>query len=215
LRYLIKNIYYLLNFYLYKIKYKNVKFYFISIIKNTKFTKHIVISSNCEIINSEIDDFTYVSSNTKIINSKIGKFCSIASGVKINLPMHPVTNNISTHPFFYSDKYEKFNKIKSTKFIEFSKVDIGNDVWIGENVIILSGIKIGNGAILAAGAVVTKDIPNYAVAAGIPAKIIKMRFDTSEIQILQNAQWWNTEPIDLIKNIDIFNNKQLYFDRNR
>lgn len=215
MRYLIKNIYYLLNFYLYKIKYKNVKFYFISIIKNTKFTKHIVISSNCEIINSEIDDFTYVSSNTKIINSKIGKFCSIASGVKINLPMHPVTNNISTHPFFYSDKYEKFNKIKSTKFIEFSKVDIGNDVWIGENVIILSGIKIGNGAILAAGAVVTKDIPNYAVAAGIPAKIIKMRFDTSEIQILQNAQWWNTEPIDLIKNIDIFNNKQLYFDRNR
>ncbi len=129
--------------------------------------------------------------------------------------MHPVTNNISTHPFFYSDKYEKFNKIKSTKFIEFSKVDIGNDVWIGENVIILSGIKIGNGAILAAGAVVTKDIPNYAVAAGMPAKIIKMRFDTSEIQILQNAQWWNTEPIDLIKNIDIFNNKQLYFDRNR
>ncbi len=215
MRYLIKNIYYLLNFYLYKIKYKNVKFYFISIIKNTKFTKHIVISSNCQIINSEIDDFTYVSSNTKIINSKIGKFCSIASGVKINLPMHPVTNNISTHPFFYSDKYEKFNKIKSTKFIEFSKVDIGNDVWIGENVIILSGIKIGNGAILAAGAVVTKDIPNYAVAAGMPAKIIKMRFDTSEIQILQNAQWWNTEPIDLIKNIDIFNNKQLYFDRNR
>jgi len=70
-------------------------------------------------------------------------------------------------------------------------ISIGSDVWIGSNVIILSGVTIGDGAVIGAGAVVTKDIPPYAVAAGVPAKVIKSRFSDEDITLLLSARWWD------------------------
>lgn len=75
--------------------------------------------------------------------------------------------------------------------IKNGKVTIGNDVWIGAGTIILPNIKIGNGVIIAAGAVVTKDIPDYAMVGGVPAKVIKYRFNPQEIEILNKVKWWN------------------------
>ena len=71
------------------------------------------------------------------------------------------------------------------------KAEIGNDVWLGANVVVMQGVKIGNGAVVGANAVVTKDIPPYAVAVGIPAKIIKYRFDDEKINQIQQSCWWN------------------------
>ncbi len=208
-----KYLYYLVIFFLYKFKFFRAKFYFSSKIRNSSFSKNVIISSGCEIVNSNIGEFSYISANTKIINTEIGKFCSIASGVKINLPKHPTVNFISTHPFFYSSSYKKFNNINETKFQEFLNVKVGNDVWIGENVVILSGINIGNGSIIAAGSIVTKDVDNYAIVGGAPAKIIRMRFSADEICKLLNDKWWDFELNKLLQNFDKFINKDYYFEK--
>ena len=78
---------------------------------------------------------------------------------------------------------------------------IGNDVWIGENVTIKDGVKIGNGAVIGTAAVVTKDVPPYAIVAGVPAKIIKYRFDDKKIQLLQDIKWWDWSPEMIYKNL--------------
>lgn len=212
MKFFLKKVYYLVLFFYYTLKYFNSKFYFFSKIKNSQFSQYVVISSGCEIYNSKISDFTYVSSNSKICNTKIGKFCSIASGVKINLPRHPTKDFISTHPIFYSSSYKKINNILHTKFKEYENVEIGNDVWIGENVLILSGIKIGNGSIIAAGSVVTKDVGDFSIVGGIPAKLIKMRYNPQEIDILNSEKWWDYKLHKILDNFDKLINKELYFD---
>ena len=124
----------------------------------------------------------------------IGSFCSIASGVVFNLSGdHPI-NRLSTFPF-------KAKALRGPMNEATSKGDIliGDDVWIGQNAIILSGISIGQGSIVAAGAVVTTDIPPYAIVGGVPAKVIKYRFSESVIEYLLSLDYssLNEELIEL------------------
>lgn len=127
----------------------------------------------------ELGDYSYFAMNAHAANVKIGKFCSIGPNFCCGLGIHP-TDGISTSPYFYRGKIE-----------EHKSVTIGNDVFIGANVTILDGVSIGDGAVIGAGAVVTKDIPPYAIAVGVPAKVIKYRFDEQTIQKLQEKEWWN------------------------
>lgn len=92
------------------------------------------------------------------------------------------------------------------------KVIIGNDVWIGTNVTILPSVTIGNGAIIEAGSVITKDIPDYAVVAGTPAKIIKYRFSEEEITLLNASQWWNWSDEAIKEHISEFSDKREFFN---
>jgi len=104
---------------------------------------------------------------------------------------------LSTHNFQYSNgifKKLKDYDIKKRPFNGTKETNIGNDVWIGAKSIILNGVKIGNGVIIAAGSVVTKDIPSYTIVGGVPAKIIKKRFDDKIISELIKLEWWNLEP---------------------
>ena len=131
-------------------------------------------------------------------NSTVGKFCSLGNDIKIGLTQHP-TNWLSTHIFQYMD----FNGIPNTNKQKwnFSRpVHIGNDVWIGTNVLIMDGLTVGDGAIIAAGAVVTKDVPPYAIVGGVPAKVIRYRFDKKTIKRLENVKWWNKD-ISLITSL--------------
>lgn len=209
----LKFFFYNLIFFFYKIKFINSTFFYLSKIRNSTFESEVIVSSDCEIYNSYIGKFTYVSAKTKIIDCTIGKFCSIASGVKINLPSHPSRSYISTHPLFYSSKYSKYNSIHKTEYEEYLPVSIGNDVWIGENSIILSGLKIGNGSIIAAGAIVTKDVPDYAIVGGVPAKVIRMRFSTNQIRYLLSNPWWELNIEDLMKNINHFKSVNKYLEK--
>ena len=141
--------------------------------------------------NVEIGDFTYVAANSTISNTKIGKFCSIGPNFFCGAGIHPV-NGISTSPTFYSTTGQNGTILATeNKIIEEKEILIGNDVFIGVNVTILDDIKIGNGAIIGAGSIVTKDIPAYAVAVGVPAKVVKYRFEDDVIEKLQALQWWN------------------------
>ncbi len=145
-------------------------------------------------------------------NSKIGRFTSIGKSFKVITGRHPYTYPfVTTSPMFYSllrqsgKTFVKEQKYKENAFVDGKySVVIGNDVWINDNVSIISGTRIGDGAILLANTVVTKDVPPYAIVGGIPAKIIKYRYCEDDIKFLLQSKWWN-KPIDWIEhNADYF-----------
>lgn len=136
----------------------------------------------------------------------IGRFCSIAPGVDIASDQHP-TDWLSSSMAFYVPNihgWENWMKEKGMpapephlKFKSNAGVSIGNDVWLGKNVIVKSGVVIGDGAIVGAGAVVTADVPPYAIVAGIPARIVRMRFDERLIEKLISIRWWKYNIFEL------------------
>lgn len=147
-----------------------------------------------------LGEYSYIAKNCNIANTEIGKFCSIGPNFCCGLGVHP-TNGISTSPMFYSmAKQNGITLSFDNKIEESKKTIIENDVFIGANVTLLDGVKIGNGAIIGAGAVVTKDIPPYSIAVGVPAIVLKYRFTQVQMDNLQNIEWWNSDEQSL-KNI--------------
>lgn len=138
---------------------------------------------------------SYISRDSSINREDtiIGSFCSISDGVRIGLAQHP-TNYFSTSHFCF----DNLNR-EDVGFVD-EPCAIGNDVWIGSDVLIMGGINVGDGAVLAAGAVVTKDVPPYAIVGGVPAKVIRYRFDEETIKELLELKWWDM-PDEKIKQI--------------
>lgn len=132
--------------------------------------------------------------------TEIGRYCSFANNVYIYTRNHPYTCK-STHPFFYNASL----KIVDKDLIPYSRMIIGNDVWIGMNVIILPSVSyIGDGVVIGAGSIVTKNVPPYAIMAGNPAKVIKYRFDQDRIDQLLKEKWWNKNIDELRKDINTY-----------
>lgn len=133
----------------------------------------------------------------------IGNFCSIACGVKFlfNSANHTL-KSLSTYPFaLMYDEWNMDKKDVAKGWDNKGDIIVGNDVWIGYNAIIMAGVKIGDGAIVAAGAVVVKDVAPYTIVGGVPAKMIRKRFSAETIAILQSLQWWNWPAEKIQKNI--------------
>ena len=132
-----------------------------------------------KVFNSSIGRYSYLGRGSSLIYAEVGQFCSIAGNTIVGPGIHPL-NNLSTSPIFT----EKINGTchswtDRTPQYPYKKVFIGNDVWIGLRVIIMGGVHIGDGAVIAAGTIVTKDVPPYAVVGGIPARILKYRLGFS------------------------------------
>ena len=126
----------------------------------------------------------------------IGKFCSIACGAKFlfNSANHAL-GSLSTYPFpIFYDEWGLDGKNVADAWDNKGNITLGNDVWIGYEAVILAGVTIGDGAIIGARAVVTRDVPPYAIVGGVPARLIRRRFDEATIESLLALQWWDWEP---------------------
>jgi acetyltransferase-like isoleucine patch superfamily enzyme len=161
--------------------------------EDVKIERHVTISEHLK----ELGKGVYIGWNTEITQCReIGPFSSISNGVKIGLNSHPL-EHVGTNAIFFAKRrgwipVDTYNE-NAENFVE-----IGADALISANVIILKGVKIGVGAVVGAGAVVTKDVPPYAIVAGVPAKIIRYRFNEAMISRLLKSEWWNM-PSDKLK----------------
>ena len=123
----------------------------------------------------------------------IGRFCSIACGAKFlfNCANHSLKSLSSyTFPLFY-EEWDLNKSDVATAWDNRGDIIIGNDVWIGFEAVIMAGVHIGDGAIIGARAVVTKDVPPYSIVGGVPAREIRKRFDAATIERLQALKWWD------------------------
>lgn len=165
----------------------------------SSFESYVSLGKGSYVRNSRIGFSSYIGEGTKIVNSEIGRYCSIGPDIIIGgLGRHP-TNLLATHPAFYSK--QNTNDLQLWKdcreFIEFEEMPgckIGSDVWIGARSCILSGITVGDGAIIAAGAMVTKDVEPFSVVGGVPARKLKMRFSKETTESVVRTKWWNFSP---------------------
>lgn len=172
-------------------------------------------------LNSRLGYGSYVATNSFIKDTMIGKYTCIAGEVVTVQGNHPI-NYVSLHPAFYSTAQKNLCYIRNDKFPDFKYLDItkkisviiGNDVWIGARATILEGVKIGDGAVVAAGAVVTKDVPPYAVVGGVPAKIIKYRFTEEEIEKLLEIKWWKKNESWLKEHAEEFSDIKKFLENN-
>ena len=132
---------------------------------------------------------------------QIGKFCSLAKDITIFGGGEHITSRATTYPFvlFFTENRPENLIDGRTK----GPTIIGNDVWIGLEATVMSGVKIGNGAVIGAKALVAKDVPDYAIAVGNPAKVIRYRFQPKTVERLLSLSWWNWELPKILTNLDL------------
>lgn len=151
---------------------------------------------------------TYICNNCHI-EGNIGRFCSVAQDVKNSLGIHPITAPyVSSSPMFFSLRKQTGKTFAKKQLFDELKdpIEIGHDCWIGQGAFIVGGVKIGTGAVVLAGAVVTKDVPPYSIVGGVPAKVVKYRYDEETIDFLLKSEWWN-KPIEWLEaNYELFSN---------
>ena len=175
------------------------------------------IGAQCEVLAetyieySELGDFSYMGEHCCVADAQIGRFTAIANHVRIGAPNHPM-DRASQHRFTYCPEYYDAQAERDNGFFADRRADrviIGNDVWIGYGVIVLPGVAVGDGAVLAAGAVVTKDVPPYTIVGGVPAKVIRARFAADIAAQLQAIAWWNWPLEKLMANLADFQSSDL------
>lgn len=155
---------------------------------------------------STLGDYSYVVNDSNIIYTTIGKFCSIAAHTRINPGNHPMQRASQAHFTYRASAYFEDAQDEAAFFDwrRSTPVTIGHDVWIGHGAIVLAGRSIGTGAVVAGGAVVTKDVPDYTIVAGNPARVIRRRFPEESAERLKALAWWDWEHAALRTALDDF-----------
>jgi len=170
------------------------------------------VESGCTVVASSIARHSFCGYDCSILNCDIGSFCSLASRVTIGGVAHPI-DFVSTSPAFLSHKDSIKQKFAHHSYLPTIRTMIGNDVWIGEGAYIKAGVSVGHGAIVGMGSVVTKDVAPYAIVAGNPARLIRMRFDQETVDALLAMAWWDMGDDELRRVSQYFNNPRELLSR--
>lgn len=190
------------------------------------YDKEIYVKPTIKNPNIVVGDFTYIADDEfeshvthhyDFVGDKliIGKFCQIAAGVEfiMNGCNHQM-NSVSTYPFYTLEGWNM--KAPAKKDMPFKgDTIIGNDVWIGQNAVILPGVHIGDGAIIGANSIISHDVPAYAIVVGNPAKVTRKRFDDELIKLLLNLKWWDKSIKEIDAMIPLLTNSDLEYVKNK
>lgn len=170
-------------------------------LKACKLGRYASIGERVVLREVNVGDFSYFERHAEAIYTTIGKFCSIAANSRINALEHPI-ERVTQHKLSYRpNEYFRWLGVDAAFRAQRQEkaVSIGNDVWIGHGAVIMPGISIGNGAIVGANAVVTRDVPAYMIVAGVPAKPLRRRFPSEIAARIESLAWWDWPPEKLAK----------------
>ena len=161
-------------------------------VRATTFGRFCEVGARTKIAESSMGDYSYVVNDSDIIYTTVGRFCSIAAHTRINPGNHPL-HRVALNHFTYRSSAYGLGPDDPAFFAwrRASPVVLGHDVWIGHGAIVLPGVSIGNGAAVAAGAVVSRDVPPFAIVLGVPARLHRYRFPPEEVEALGRIAWWD------------------------
>lgn len=172
----------------------------------SSFEKYTHVLKGARLSNAQIGKYSRVGVNCKLTNVSVGNYSCIGANTVLGVGQHP-TNLLTYHSIFYKKGnwgwHEEWSKYPEG-FQEQAHITVGNNVWIGQKVVIMDGVTIGDNSIVATGAIVTKNVPPYSIVGGVPAKVIKTMFDEEMRKRLDEIQWWNLPDEEISKVIDLF-----------
>lgn len=162
-------------------------------VRDSRLGRYTEVRERTRFIESVLGDYSYIVEDGSVWCAEIGKFANIAAACRINAPNHPV-ERATLHHFTYRSSNYWDDADDDAAFFDWRrdhKTTIGHDTWLGHGATILPGVTVGNGAVIGSGAVVTKDVAPYLIVAGVPARPIRERFETSIADRLQELAWWD------------------------
>ncbi len=177
-----------------------------ALVKDSRMGAWTMVGQRCEVFQSDLLDYAYLVKDVEVFNAEVGKFANVASHVRINPTNHPMWR-ASLHHFTYRSVSHFMGEDDDEEIMNWRKqyrVTIGPDVWIGHGAILMPGVSVGTGAIIGSGSVVTKNVPDYAIVAGNPARMIRRRVTEEVEAALKRIAWWDWEREALIAAVPDF-----------
>ena len=160
----------------------------------------VAIGPRVKLENCQVGRGSYIAGDCRLVAVRVGRFCSIGAQLHVANGQHPTRGWASTHPAFYSTRSQAgFTFANQTEYEELRRteagwaLEVGHDAWIGDRVTVLAGVRIGTGSIVGAGSVVTRDVDDYVIVAGVPARVLGRRCSESEASDLVRTAWWERE----------------------
>lgn len=186
-----------------------------AVVQDCHFGRYTEVGEQVHMSDCVLDDYSYLSRGCELISTDIGKFANIAAMVRINPGFHPMERPTQHHITYRLSRYG-LAESDDTAFFEWrqrQRVVIGHDTWIGHGVVIMPGVHIGHGAVVGSNSVVTKDVPPYAIVAGAPARVIRMRFARDIAEALIAIAWWDWDHETLRARMPDFSDLRRFLQR--